>query len=93
MKILNEFLNLLEIHKRESRLVEAMGNACKNIQKYTVHSKRPGSLRYSRDEHPSIKSFKEMRLQCLIIYLILLCVLQFIRVQIYFLHTFTHLKA
>ena len=35
--------------------------ACRNLLEYHVHSKRPGSLRFSKDEHPTMKTFKEIR--------------------------------
>jgi len=41
-------------------LTEAISTACSNLLKYQVHSKRPGSLRFSTDEHPAIREFKEL---------------------------------
>lgn len=43
------------------RVLDALDEACKNIYKYQVDSKRPGSLRFTKEEHPAIKTFKQVR--------------------------------
>jgi len=47
--------------QRELRLIEAMTSACRNLLEYHIHSKRPGSLRFSKDEHPTMKTIKKLR--------------------------------
>ena len=42
-------------------MTEALSGVCSNLLKYQVHSKRPGSLRFSTEDHPAIKEFKKLR--------------------------------